>query len=84
TGAQISKRATEVIATAQATAQTSRQGLRAVSDTAKAMDAIREQAEAAAGNIVSSSETTKPIGYIIETATASWQRRLTRAWVRIT
>ena len=32
-GAQISKRASEVIATAQATAQTSRQGLRAVADT---------------------------------------------------
>ncbi|MBN6824689.1 hypothetical protein JRF84_34615, partial [Methylobacterium organophilum] len=66
-GAQISKRATEVIATAQATAQTSRQGLRAVSDTAKAMDAIREQAEAVAGNIVSLSEKTQTIGDIIET-----------------
>ncbi len=55
-GAQISKRASEVIATAQATAKTSRQGLRAVSDTAQAMDAIREQAEAVAGNIVGVSE----------------------------
>ena len=66
-GAQISKRATEVIATAQATAQTSRQGLRAVSDTAKAMEAIREQAEAVAGNIVSLSEKTQTIGDIIGT-----------------
>ncbi|MCJ2124357.1 methyl-accepting chemotaxis protein [Methylobacterium sp. J-077] len=66
-GAQISKRATEVIATAEATAQTSRQGLRAVSDTAKVMDAIREQAEAVAGNIVSLSEKTQTIGDIIET-----------------
>ncbi|MCJ2132517.1 methyl-accepting chemotaxis protein, partial [Methylobacterium sp. J-026] len=66
-GAQTAKRATEVIATAQATAQTSRQGLRAVSDTVRAMDAIREQAEAVAGNIVGLSEKTQTIGDIIET-----------------
>ncbi|KQT88626.1 methyl-accepting chemotaxis protein [Methylobacterium sp. Leaf466] len=66
-GAQIGKRATEVIATAQSTAQTSRAGLRAVADTVKAMDAIREQAEAAAGNIVSLSEKTQAIGEIITT-----------------
>lgn len=66
-GAQIGKRATEVIATAQATAKTSRQGLRAVADTALAMDAIREQAEAVAGNIVALSEKTQAIGDIIET-----------------
>lgn len=66
-GAQIGKRATEVIATAQSTAQTSRAGLRAVADTAKAMDAIREQAEAVAGNIVSLSEKTQAIGEIITT-----------------
>ncbi len=66
-GAQITKRAGEVIATAKATAQTSRQGLRAVADTAKAMDAIREQAEAVAGNIVALSERTQAIGDIIET-----------------
>ncbi|GJD54664.1 methyl-accepting chemotaxis protein [Methylobacterium dankookense] len=66
-GAQITKRAGEVIATAKATAQTSRQGLRAVADTAKAMDAIREQAEAVAGNIVTLSEKTQAIGDIIET-----------------
>lgn len=66
-GAQIGKRATEVIATAQATAKTSRQGLRAVADTSQAMDAIREQAEAVAGNIVSLSEKTQAIGEIIET-----------------
>ena len=66
-GAQITKRAGEVIATAQATAQTSRQGLRAVADTAKAMDAIRDQAEAVAGNIVALSEKTQTIGDIIET-----------------
>lgn len=66
-GAQIGKRAGEVIATAQSTAQTSRAGLRSVADTAKAMDAIREQAEAVAGNIVSLSEKTQAIGEIITT-----------------
>lgn len=66
-GAQIGKRASEVIATAQSTAQISRAGLRAVADTAKAMDAIREQAEAVAGNIVSLSEKTQAIGEIITT-----------------
>ncbi|HEV7440082.1 MAG TPA: methyl-accepting chemotaxis protein [Methylobacterium sp.] len=66
-GAQITKRAGEVIATAQATAQTSKAGLRAVADTARAMDAIREQAEAVAGNIVALSEKTQTIGEIITT-----------------
>ncbi|KQT57218.1 chemotaxis protein [Methylobacterium sp. Leaf456] len=66
-GAQISKRASEVIATAQAAAQTARSGLRAATDTAKAMDSIREQGEAVAGNIVSLSEKTQAIGEIIVT-----------------
>lgn len=66
-GAQIGKRAGEVIATAQSTAQTSRAGLRAVADTARAMEAIREQAEAVAGNIVALSEKTQAIGDIITT-----------------
>ncbi|MGA4554789.1 methyl-accepting chemotaxis protein [Methylorubrum aminovorans] len=66
-GAQISKRATEVIATAQAAAQTARSGLRAATDTAKAMESIREQGEAVAGNIVALSEKTQAIGEIIVT-----------------
>ncbi|WP_430911866.1 methyl-accepting chemotaxis protein [Methylobacterium sp. sgz302541] len=66
-GAQINKRAGDVIAAAQATAQTSKQGLRAVADTARAMEAIREQAEAVAGNIVALSEKTQAIGDIITT-----------------
>lgn len=66
-GAQISKRASEVIATAQAAAQTARSGLRAATDTAKAMEAIREQGEAVAGNIVALSEKTQAIGEIIVT-----------------
>lgn len=66
-GAQINKRAGDVISAAQATAQTSKQGLRAVADTARAMEAIREQAEAVAGNIVALSEKTQAIGDIITT-----------------
>ena len=56
-----------MIAAAQATAQTSDTGRTAVHDTARAMDAIREQAEAVAGNIVALSEKTQPIGDIIAT-----------------
>lgn len=64
-GAQIGKRAQEVIASAQATAQTSVAGLQAVDDTALAMDAIREQAETVAENIVALSEKTQAVGEII-------------------
>ncbi|MEZ0168336.1 methyl-accepting chemotaxis protein [Microvirga sp. TS319] len=64
-GAQIGKRAQEVIASAQATAQTSLSGLQAVGETARAMDAIREQAETVAENIVALSEKTQAIGEII-------------------
>ena len=66
-GAQITRRAQEVIAQAQATAQVSDAGLTAVTDTARAMDAIREQAEAVAANIVALSEKTQAIGDIIAT-----------------
>jgi methyl-accepting chemotaxis protein len=66
-GAQITRRAQEVIAQAQATAQVSDAGLSAVGDTARAMDAIREQAEAVAANIVALSEKTQAIGDIIAT-----------------
>lgn len=64
-GAQITKRANEVIAAAQLTTETARAGLRATTDTAKAMDAIREQGEAVAGNIVALSEKTQAVGDII-------------------
>lgn len=66
-GAQISRRALDVIAAAQATMQTSETGVAAVEDTVQAMDAIREQAEAVAGNIVALSERTQAIGEIIAT-----------------
>jgi methyl-accepting chemotaxis protein len=66
-GSQITKRANEVILTAQTTAQTARAGLRAAADTAKAMNAIREQGEVVASNIVALSEKTQAIGEIIAT-----------------
>ncbi len=64
-GTQITKRASDVIASAQSAAQTARAGLRAASDSAKAMELIGEQGEAVAGNIVSLSEKTQAIGEII-------------------
>ncbi|MFD1952336.1 methyl-accepting chemotaxis protein [Sphingomonas arantia] len=66
-GTQISRRAQEVIAVAQATVQTSDTGTAAVEDTVRAMDEIREQAEAVASNIVLLSEKTAAIGDIIAT-----------------
>nr|WP_194304075.1 methyl-accepting chemotaxis protein [Chthonobacter albigriseus] len=66
-GSQIGKRAQEVIASAQVTAQTSMQGLEAVEETGRAMDAIREQAQAVAENIVALSEKTQAVGEIITT-----------------
>ncbi len=66
-GVQIGKRAQEVIATAQATAATSGAGLKAVVDTQQGMDAIRDQAEAVAENIVALSEKTQAIGEIVST-----------------
>jgi methyl-accepting chemotaxis protein len=66
-GAQIGKRAQEVIASAQATAQTSAAGLVAVDETARAMDAIRDQAQMVAENIISLSEKTQAIEQITST-----------------
>lgn len=64
-GSQVSKRAQEVIASAQATSQTSSDGMRSVDETARAMDAIRDQAEVVARNIVALSEKTQAVGEII-------------------
>ena len=66
-GARIAARAQEVILAAQASVQTSANGLRAVADAARAMDAIREQGEVVAANIVALSEKTQAIGEIITT-----------------
>jgi methyl-accepting chemotaxis protein len=66
-GARIAARAQEVIHAAQAAVQTSANGLRAVGDAARAMDAIRDQGEVVATNIVALSEKTQAIGEIIMT-----------------
>ncbi|MCW2242898.1 methyl-accepting chemotaxis protein [Azospirillum canadense] len=66
-GAQINRRAQDVAENAEAAAATSDNGLKAVEDTNLAMDAIREQAEAVAENIVVLSERTQAIGEIILT-----------------
>jgi methyl-accepting chemotaxis protein len=66
-GLQISQRAKEVSSSAEATSAASHTGLQAVENTARTMDAIREQAEAVAGNVVSLSERTQAIGEIIST-----------------
>ncbi|WP_207458858.1 methyl-accepting chemotaxis protein [Azospirillum sp. SYSU D00513] len=66
-GAQISRRAQDVAKSAQTASATSGTGLKAVEDTNTAMDAIREQAEAVAENIVILSERTQAIGEIIVT-----------------
>ncbi len=66
-GLQISQRAKEVSASAEATSAASHTGLQAVENTARTMEAIREQAEAVAGNVVSLSERTQAIGEIIST-----------------
>lgn len=66
-GAQISRRAQEVAHSAQTAASSGDNGLKAVADTNQAMDAIREQAEAVAENIVILSERTQAIGEIIIT-----------------
>jgi methyl-accepting chemotaxis protein len=65
-GAQITRRAQEVIASAQATTQVSENGLRAVLETGRAMEQIQVQGEAVAANIVSLSEKTQAIGEIVD------------------
>ena len=66
-GARIASRAQEVIQAAQASVLTSANGLRAVAEAARAMDAIRDQGEIVAANIVALSEKTQAIGEIIMT-----------------
>ncbi|HEX3983170.1 MAG TPA: methyl-accepting chemotaxis protein, partial [Acidisoma sp.] len=68
-GARISARAQEVIQVAQQAVQTSANGLSAVAEAVRAMDAIREQGEVVATNIVALSEKTQAIGEIISTVT---------------
>ncbi len=66
-GAQVSERAKAVATAAEAAAAASKSGLHAVNETTRAMDAIREQAEKVAGNVVALTEKTQSIGAIIAT-----------------
>jgi methyl-accepting chemotaxis protein len=67
TGMQINEKARQVSVSAEATASVSASGLSAMTDMTRSMDAIREQAEAVADNIVTLSERTQAIGDIIAT-----------------
>ncbi len=66
-GVQMARRAKEVATSAEAAVQASHAGLHAAEDATKAMDAIRDQAESVAENIVMLSEKTQAIGEIIIT-----------------
>ncbi len=68
-GAQIVEKAKEVAAAAEATAVTSKSGIDAVMKTSTSMQAIREQVEEVAENIVALSEKTQAVGEIISTVT---------------
>jgi methyl-accepting chemotaxis protein len=64
---QISERARQVAASAEAASTASHAGLQAVENTSRNMESIREQAEAVAENVVALSEKTQAIGEIIST-----------------
>lgn len=64
---QISERAKQVAAAAESTSLASRSGVEAVLDTNRTMEAIREQAEAVAENVVTLSERTQAVGEIVAT-----------------
>jgi methyl-accepting chemotaxis protein len=66
-GTQISERAKQVAAAAEATSTASHAGLQAVQNTTRTMEGIREQAEAVAENVLTLSEKTQAIGEIIAT-----------------
>jgi len=66
-GVQISERAKQVAAIAEATSTASAAGMDAVQNASRTMETIREQAEAAAENVVILSERTQAVGEIIAT-----------------
>jgi methyl-accepting chemotaxis protein len=66
-GVQISERARQVVAAAEAASAASHAGLQAVENTTRNMGSIREQAEAVAENVVSMSEKAQAIAEIIVT-----------------
>jgi methyl-accepting chemotaxis protein len=66
-GFQISERATEVSIAAQATSEAAAAGIHAVQNTSRTMEAIQDQAEAVARNVVTLSERTQAVGEIVST-----------------
>lgn len=66
-GKQVAERARQVAGTAEAVATSGSQGLQAVRDASVGMEAIREQAETVAENIITLSERTQAVGEIIAT-----------------
>lgn len=66
-GAQMSRRAQDIASRADDTLEAGNVGLKAVEDTGRVMDSIREQAESVAENIVTLSEKTQAVGEIIAT-----------------
>jgi methyl-accepting chemotaxis protein len=68
-GNQIAERSRQVAAAAEATSTAANQGLDAAQHGTKVMDAIQEQAETVAENIVTLSEKTQAVGEIIATVT---------------
>ncbi len=68
-GIQIAERSRQVAAAAEATSTATSQGVDAAQNGSKVMDAIQEQAETVAENIVTLSEKTQAVGEIIATVT---------------
>jgi methyl-accepting chemotaxis protein len=66
-GVQISERAKQVSTIAQTTSKASTAGMDAIQSTNRTMEAIRDQAEAVAQNVVTLSERTQAVGEIIAT-----------------
>ncbi len=64
---QVAERSRQVAGTADAVAQSGNAGLQAVHDASVGMEAIREQAENVAENIIALSERTQAVGEIIAT-----------------
>lgn len=64
---QVAERARQVAGTAEAVAHSGVEGLQVVRDAALGMEAIREQAETVAENIIGLSERTQAVGEIIAT-----------------
>jgi methyl-accepting chemotaxis protein len=66
-GKQVTEKSRQIASAAEAVSASGVSGLNSVNDTVKAMEAIRDQAETVAENIVALSERTQAIGEIIVT-----------------